>query len=190
MHVIIILSAVSAISLVASGACRHKPYHYSDVALIPDEISPTLVEPTKPSSSAEPVIIKTPIFEEPKEPVVEDFEKDIGINSSEGEEGYNTLDDTSHSSIATYYKGDISGGTCSFTTLNLPTGLTGVALPTAEWEDATHCGSCVKITGPKGNSIVAMVCFTSVFTQYRLSQTNYCSLFLESRLLTNVLPAL
>ncbi|EKG16104.1 Barwin [Macrophomina phaseolina MS6] len=63
----------------------------------------------------------------------------------------------SNSGKATFYGGNLSGGMCSFTGYTLPSGIYGTALSDSNWNKAAACGECVKVTGPKGNSITAMV---------------------------------
>ncbi|KAL2065209.1 hypothetical protein VTL71DRAFT_2878 [Oculimacula yallundae] len=63
---------------------------------------------------------------------------------------------------ATYYGGNTSGGTCSFSTYTIPAGIFGTALSDSNWEASANCGTCVSVTGPKGASgktstITAMV---------------------------------
>jgi hypothetical protein len=58
---------------------------------------------------------------------------------------------------ATYYGGNLAGGTCSFSTYTLPSSLFGTALSDSNWDDAAECGACISVTGPNGNSITAMV---------------------------------
>ncbi|KAL2839936.1 RlpA-like double-psi beta-barrel-protein domain-containing protein-containing protein [Aspergillus pseudoustus] len=58
---------------------------------------------------------------------------------------------------ATFYGGNVSGGTCSFTDYTLPSDLSGVAFSGEAWDDAANCGRCVTVTGPSGNSIKAMI---------------------------------
>ncbi|KGO68972.1 Barwin-related endoglucanase [Penicillium italicum] len=58
---------------------------------------------------------------------------------------------------ATFYGGNIAGGTCSFSGYTLPSNLFGTALSLQRWDDAASCGACVSVTGPKGNSIKAMI---------------------------------
>ncbi|KAJ5926880.1 hypothetical protein N7516_008653 [Penicillium verrucosum] len=58
---------------------------------------------------------------------------------------------------ATFYGGNVSGGTCSFSGYTLPSNLFGAALSLQRWDDAAECGACVSVTGPKGNSIKAMI---------------------------------
>ncbi|KAJ5665330.1 uncharacterized protein N7477_007778 [Penicillium maclennaniae] len=58
---------------------------------------------------------------------------------------------------ATFYGGNIEGGTCSFSGYTLPSGLFGTALSVDQWNDAANCGACVSVTGPNGNSIKAMI---------------------------------
>ena len=65
----------------------------------------------------------------------------------------------SNSGQATFYGGNISGGTCSFSTYSLPSGIFGTALSDSNWDDAGNCGACIEVTGPSGNSIKAMVSF-------------------------------
>jgi expansin (peptidoglycan-binding protein) len=63
----------------------------------------------------------------------------------------------SNSGQATFYGGNISGGTCSFSTYSLPSGIFGTALSDSNWDDAGNCGACIEVTGPSGNSIKAMI---------------------------------
>ncbi|EOD53161.1 putative expansin-like protein 1 protein [Neofusicoccum parvum UCRNP2] len=58
---------------------------------------------------------------------------------------------------ATYYTGDVSAGTCSFTGYSLPASIFGTALSDSNWDDASNCGACVNIKGPSGSSITAMI---------------------------------
>ncbi|RDW77771.1 hypothetical protein BP6252_05824 [Coleophoma cylindrospora] len=58
---------------------------------------------------------------------------------------------------ATFYGGNVQGGTCSFSTYTLPSGLYGTALSDSNWANSAECGSCVSVTGPSGNSITAMI---------------------------------
>ncbi|KAJ5534189.1 hypothetical protein N7527_000443 [Penicillium freii] len=58
---------------------------------------------------------------------------------------------------ATFYGGNVAGGTCSFSGYTLPSHLFGAALSLQRWDDAAECGACVSVTGPKGNSIKAMI---------------------------------
>jgi hypothetical protein len=58
---------------------------------------------------------------------------------------------------STHYGGNLSGGTCSFTTYTLPPGVFGTAFSGTAWDSGSACGACVEVTGPKGNRIKAMV---------------------------------
>ncbi|CAG8113724.1 unnamed protein product [Penicillium salamii] len=58
---------------------------------------------------------------------------------------------------ATFYGGNVSGGTCSFSGYSLPSSLFGTALSLARWDDAANCGRCVSVTGPEGNTVKAMI---------------------------------
>ena len=62
----------------------------------------------------------------------------------------------SNSGEATHYGGNLQGGSCGFSTMtSLPAHVYGTA--TANWDTAIHCGQCVSVTGPHGNTITAMV---------------------------------
>ena len=63
----------------------------------------------------------------------------------------------STSGEATFYGGNLAGGTCSYSGYTLPSGLFGTAFSGAVWDNAAKCGACVAVTGPKGNTIKAMV---------------------------------
>lgn len=58
---------------------------------------------------------------------------------------------------ATFYGGNTQGGMCSFSAYTIPDGIYGTALSDSNWDDSEACGGCVKVTGPNGNSITAMV---------------------------------
>jgi len=92
----------------------------------------------------------------------------------------NTALSGSNSGQATYYGGNISGGTCSFSTYSLPSGIFGTALSDSNWDNAGNCGACIEVTGPSGNSIKAMVSFIPSNRIRRNPNTN------TNRLSTNV----
>lgn len=58
---------------------------------------------------------------------------------------------------ASYYGGNVAGGTCSFSTYTLPAGIMGTALGGADWDNSAKCGACVSVKGPNGNAVTAMV---------------------------------
>ncbi|GAB7365038.1 hypothetical protein MBLNU230_g5819t1 [Neophaeotheca triangularis] len=58
---------------------------------------------------------------------------------------------------ATFYGGNVQGGMCSFSTYNLPRGLYGTALSDSNWDNSANCGGCVRVSGPNGNAITAMI---------------------------------
>jgi hypothetical protein len=58
---------------------------------------------------------------------------------------------------ATFYGGNVAGGACSFSTYTLPSDIFGTALSDSNWNNSVNCGACVSVTGPSGNSILAMV---------------------------------
>ncbi|TGO16423.1 hypothetical protein BTUL_0028g00230 [Botrytis tulipae] len=58
---------------------------------------------------------------------------------------------------ATTYGGNTQGGACSFSTYTLPSNIFGTAVSDTNWATAANCGRCVSVTGPSGNSIIAMI---------------------------------
>ncbi|KAL5047585.1 RlpA-like double-psi beta-barrel-protein domain-containing protein-containing protein [Aspergillus fruticulosus] len=58
---------------------------------------------------------------------------------------------------ATFYGGNLSGGTCSFTDYTLPSHLLGVAFSGQAWDNAAECGACIAVTGPNGNTVKVMI---------------------------------
>lgn len=58
---------------------------------------------------------------------------------------------------STFYGGNLNGGMCSFSTYTLPSNLYGTALSAQNWDGSANCGACMRVTGPNGNSITAMV---------------------------------
>ncbi|ETS73272.1 hypothetical protein PFICI_14877 [Pestalotiopsis fici W106-1] len=59
---------------------------------------------------------------------------------------------------STFYGGNLSGGTCSFTTMgSLPSGIYGTAFSGSSWNSAANCGACLDVTGPNGKTIRVMV---------------------------------
>ncbi|PSN59895.1 rare lipo protein A [Corynespora cassiicola Philippines] len=46
---------------------------------------------------------------------------------------------------------------CSFTGYTLPPGIFGTALSDSNWNGAGACGTCIAVTGPRGNTVRAMV---------------------------------
>lgn len=67
------------------------------------------------------------------------------------------LQSRANSGEATFYDGTLSEGACSFSTYTLPSGIYGTALSDSNWDNSGNCGACIKVTGPAGNSITAMV---------------------------------
>lgn len=64
-----------------------------------------------------------------------------------------------NSGQATFYGGNVAGGHCSFASYTLPDGVYGTA--SANWDGSAHCGDCVSVTGPGGQTITAMVSFNT-----------------------------
>ncbi|KAL2888068.1 Expansin-like protein 6 [Ceratocystis lukuohia] len=71
--------------------------------------------------------------------------------------GQTSLGDSKTDGKATFYGGNLSGGTCSFTEYTIPSGLFGVAYPTPDWDNSGNCGACLEVTGPNGNTLTVMV---------------------------------
>lgn len=57
---------------------------------------------------------------------------------------------------STFYGGNVQGGTCSFSTYTLPSGLYGTAFSGSAWNTAANCGGCVEVSHG-GKTITAMV---------------------------------
>ncbi|KAK8086037.1 hypothetical protein PG994_001011 [Apiospora phragmitis] len=57
---------------------------------------------------------------------------------------------------STFYGGNLQGGTCSFSTYTLPSGIYGTAFSGSAWDSGAKCGSCLEVTA-KGKTIKVMV---------------------------------
>jgi hypothetical protein len=68
-----------------------------------------------------------------------------------------TLLSTALASSTTFFAGNVAVGTCSFTHYALPAGIFGTALSVQSWDSSAHCGACVNVHGPNGNTIKAMI---------------------------------
>lgn len=71
---------------------------------------------------------------------------------------------------STFYGGNVEGGTCSFSTYSLPSGLYGTAFSGQAWDNAANCGGCVEVTHG-GKTVTAMV---SEETHARLLCSSEC----------------
>lgn len=72
--------------------------------------------------------------------------------------GSSPVDDSAPvTGMSTHYGGNREGGTCSFSTYQIPAWLYGTAFSGPAWNNAANCGACIKVTGPSGNSITAMI---------------------------------
>ncbi|KAI0143602.1 carbohydrate-binding module family 63 protein [Xylariaceae sp. FL1272] len=65
-------------------------------------------------------------------------------------------DSTAVTGTSTFYGGNLNGGTCSFSTYTLPSGIYGTAYSGSSWDSAANCGACIEVTA-NGKSIVAMI---------------------------------
>lgn len=57
---------------------------------------------------------------------------------------------------STFYGGNLQGGTCSFSTYTLPSGIYGTAFSGEAWGSGAKCGACLEVTA-KGKTIKVMV---------------------------------
>ncbi|KAK8078535.1 hypothetical protein PG996_004705 [Apiospora saccharicola] len=57
---------------------------------------------------------------------------------------------------STFYGGNLQGGTCSFSTYALPSGIYGTAFSGSAWDSGAKCGACLEVTA-KGKTIKVMV---------------------------------
>lgn len=57
---------------------------------------------------------------------------------------------------STFYGGNLHGGTCSFSTYTLPSGIYGTAFSGAAWNSAANCGACLEVTA-NGKKVKVMV---------------------------------
>ncbi|ROV99569.1 hypothetical protein VPNG_07724 [Cytospora leucostoma] len=118
--------------------------------LVSKSSSTTSVVASEPTSTASAVLSATST----KAAVV------VATSSSPSSSSSSSLSSSSDavSGTSTFYGGNLSGGTCSFTTLSkIPSGLYGTAFSGSAWDNAAECGACLKVTGPNGNSITVMV---------------------------------
>ncbi|RSM04029.1 hypothetical protein CDV31_010219 [Fusarium ambrosium] len=58
---------------------------------------------------------------------------------------------------STHYGGNLNGGTCSFVSYSLPSGIYGTAFSGSNWNLAANCGACIEVTGPNGKKIKTMI---------------------------------
>ncbi|KAL2813276.1 RlpA-like double-psi beta-barrel-protein domain-containing protein-containing protein [Aspergillus granulosus] len=136
--------------------------------------STTTITSTTTSSSVEVATageiepIPTSIIEEPEPTTVSEVPTQVAVvqpttttTTTASEKPAATSSSSSSSAAttgkATFYGGNVSGGTCSFTGYTLPSDLSGVAFSGEAWDDAANCGRCVSVTGPSGNSVKAMI---------------------------------
>ncbi|KAM0332179.1 hypothetical protein ACHAQA_002454 [Verticillium albo-atrum] len=112
-----------------------KPYATPSVAAAP---KPTAQGASAPAPAKEPAPAKAPVKETAASP------------SAGGTSAAVT-------GKSTFYGGNVSGGTCSFTGYTIPAGLYGTAFSGSAWDSSANCGGCVKVTGPNGNSVTAMI---------------------------------
>ncbi|TRX97847.1 hypothetical protein FHL15_001057 [Xylaria flabelliformis] len=63
---------------------------------------------------------------------------------------------TAVTGTSTFYGGNLNGGTCSFSTYTLPSGVFGTAFSGSAWNSAAQCGACIEVTA-NGKSITAMI---------------------------------
>ncbi|KAJ5512573.1 Barwin-related endoglucanase [Penicillium fimorum] len=127
------------------------------VVVPPTSLATLPVEPT-----AVPVV-KAPVVEAPTEQTTTKATVEAPSTSTKSSTSSSSTKSASTSPSngtpgkATFYGGNVGGGTCSFSGYTLPSHLFGAALSLQRWDDAANCGACVSVTGPNGNSIKAMI---------------------------------
>ncbi|KAJ5319177.1 uncharacterized protein N7506_011881 [Penicillium brevicompactum] len=116
----------------------------------------TTTAPAPVTEAAEPT---TSAAETTAAPVVKAAVQSTSTTSSTSSSSTSSSSSSSDSNSgeATFYGGNVSGGTCSFSGYSLPSTLFGTALSLQRWDDAANCGRCVSVTGPKGNTVKAMI---------------------------------
>ncbi|KAK7920015.1 hypothetical protein PG985_008037 [Apiospora marii] len=60
------------------------------------------------------------------------------------------------SGTSTFYGGNLNGGTCSFSSYTIPSGIYGTAFSGSAWNNGAKCGSCLEVSA-KGKTIKVMV---------------------------------
>ncbi|KAL4967525.1 putative extracellular cellulase CelA/allergen Asp F7-like [Aspergillus stella-maris] len=140
-------SSVTAISTVGAIETIPAAYVQPSSSTETQEAAPTASQPTTKVAVAQPSTT-TAAAEEAKA---------TSTASSSSSKTSSASSSAATSGTATFYGGNLSGGTCSFADYTLPSGLTGVAYSGSAWDSAAECGACVEITGPDGNTVKAMI---------------------------------
>ncbi|KAJ5353897.1 Expansin-like protein 1 [Penicillium brevicompactum] len=123
-----------------------------------EQTTQTAETTTAPAPVAETAEPTTSAAETTAAPVVKAAVQSTSTTSSSSSSTSSSSSSSdSKSGEATFYGGNVSGGTCSFSGYSLPSTLFGTALSLARWDDAANCGRCVSVTGPKGNTVKAMI---------------------------------
>ncbi|GFG27277.1 expansin-YoaJ [Aspergillus udagawae] len=115
--------------------------------------STTSALPSSPATQEQAIVPAAPVESPTAAPQTIDKAAVAASSSSSS----SSSSGATHSGKATFYGGNISGGTCSFTGYTLPSGLFGTAYSGAAWNNAAQCGACVSVKGPNGKTIKAMV---------------------------------
>ncbi|KAJ5165130.1 Barwin-related endoglucanase [Penicillium coprophilum] len=137
------------------------------VVIPPTSLATLPVEPTAVPVVKAPVeqTTKAPVEQTTKAPVEQTTKATVeapststkSSTSSSSTKSASTSPSNGNAGKATFYGGNVGGGTCSFSGYTLPSHLFGAALSLQRWDDAANCGACVSVTGPNGNSIKAMI---------------------------------
>ncbi|KAJ9142916.1 Rare lipoprotein A [Pleurostoma richardsiae] len=125
----------------------------------PTSSSELVADPTPESTTTTPVAVDDPV---PATTLVTSVAPaqttTTSVTAPSAESSSTTTSDSAAvSGESTFYGGNLAGGMCSFSTYTLPAGLYGTAFSGSAWDSAANCGACVKVTGPNGNSITAMI---------------------------------
>ncbi|OHE99526.1 rare lipoprotein A [Colletotrichum orchidophilum] len=175
----ILLLAASAAHMAFAKPVKHCPAKPRSTTVVTFYATPTYGGPTMAPVQTPPVVQPTPVEPPVQNPVETPVHTPTVISSipSASATVVEQAAPSSSSSSAstppasskpiggsgtkqgrsTFYGGNLSGGTCSFTNYTIPSGLYGTAFSGQVWDSAAHCGACIKVTGPNGNSITAMI---------------------------------
>lgn len=166
------LPAVETTSIVKAVEQTTQPAETTTVPAVKavEQTTQTAETTTSPAPVAEAVEPTTSAAETTAAPVVKAAVQSTSTTSSTSSSSTSSSSSSSDSNSgeATFYGGNVSGGTCSFSGYSLPSTLFGTALSLARWDDAANCGRCVSVTGPKGNTVKAMV--STEIPRYPLTQ--------------------
>lgn len=112
---------------------------------------------TAPAATTTPVVAVTPTTAEAVASTSSTSQAAAATSSSSSSSSSTALSSTAVTGSSTFYGGNTSGGTCSFTSYTIPSGLYGTAFSGSAWDSAAECGACLQVTGPLGTIKVMVV---------------------------------